>query len=847
MSGGSAHESSLPALLEGPQRSRFVGRQLELERLGLALERAGEIPRQLVLVVGEPGIGKSRILTQFAHQAVGSGARVLYGRTDPDGLFPYGPFVEALGGLFPDTDLMSGGDSAQARLQLFDAVSALIAGTTGEQPVLLMLEDLHWADEPTLLLLRHVLRSPDERRLLVVSTSRDAELYRSPALDNALAEIEADVPVERIHLRGLAVDDVAALAREAIGREPDAGVARSIHEETSGNPFFVLELASHVAESPSGEAPLPESVREVILSRLRRLTWPTQRALSVAAALGAEFDLELLERVVNVERDALEQAGEAGLVGEVPQRPARYAFAHALTRTVLYSQLSAPPQVHEQIARCLEEWHEAGRDVRLADISSHYMWALPRGDAAHAIDFAARTAEESTAMLAYEDAAAHLARALSALDEHIPDDTRRRARLLLDLGHAQRRSGRMPEARETFMSAVEAARELGDATLLAQAVLGYGGGFFESAYVDETMVALLEEAIAAIPAADSVLRLELLSRLAKALYYSEHESDEPRRIELSSEAIAMAERLDDPRGVLVALEGRHFALTQPENLEERVTIARRIIELAGECADRERELLGRYFLISDLVEADRLEEADTEIAEYGRLAEEAKLPLHLWYSARFRAMRALLCGRFDKASALAQEAFELGSPVEPRTAAMHFGAQLWLLNYLQGTLEPLEDAVRGFVAEYPRVPAWKMGLTFLLLASGRRAEAAEIFQPFRDERFRNIPRDAIWSVTTVFAAELVVAGLGDEDDAAALYDLLAPYADRNAVTGETIFCAGPMSLYVGRLELFRGNAAAAVKQLEDAVERCRRVGAHPFEQLARASLEEAIERSERAA
>ena len=468
------------------------------------------------------------------------------------------------------------------------------------------------------------------------------------------------------------------------------------------------------------------------------------------------------------------------------------------------------------------------------------MSALPRGDASRAVEYAQRAADEASGLFAYEDAVAHLTRALAALDQHCPADPLRRTRLLLELGHAQRRSGRMPEARERFMEAVEGARDLGDPVLVAQAVLGYGGGYFESAFIDETMVALLEEAIAGLPEEDSVVRLELLSRLAKALYYSE-EDTEALRAELSSEAIAMAERLDDPHALLVALEGRHFALTSPENLEERLATARRIIELAAEQGDRERDLLGRYFLISDLVEADDMEAADAELAEYGRLAEQARLPLHLWYHARYVAMRALLDGRLGDAAEVSQRAFELGHPVEPRTATMHFGAQMWLLSFMQGGLADLEDAVRGFVAEYPRVAAWRIGLVTVLLAQGRPADAEEKFREFTESGFDAIPRDAIWSATAAITAEVIASGLGDPADARRLYEKLRPFADRNAVTGETIISLGPLSLYAGQMALAMGDPDDAVGLLEDALERCARMGARPFEARAAGALAAALQ------
>jgi tetratricopeptide (TPR) repeat protein len=204
-------------------------------------------------------------------------------------------------------------------------------------------------------------------------------------------------------------------------------------------------------------------------------------------------------------------------------------------------------------------------------------------------------------------------------------------------------------------------------------------------------------------------------------------------------------------------------------------------------------------------------------------------------------MRALLDGRLEEAGAIAERAYAFGHPVEPRTATMHYGAQMWLLSSMRNELAALEEAVRGFVAEYPRVAAWRVGLVTVLLAQGRIEEAAEAFREFTDSGFEAIPRDAIWSATCAIAAEVVAAGLGDPDDARRLHEMMRPFADRNAVTGEAIICLGPMSLYVGSTALAMGEPAEAIPYLEDALGRCERMGARPFEARAAAALAAALQ------
>jgi DNA-binding SARP family transcriptional activator len=838
----------LPAALRAPDATAFVGRRRELARLELSLGRAPELPAQLTLILGEPGIGKTRLLTHFGRLAHAAHAKVLYARADQDLVLPYSPLLDIVRAAGPDGSWPASegdGDPALARLELFETVQARLADATGARPLVLLLDDLHWAEDSGLQLLRHLLRSPRGHGLLVVATARDHELERRRPLTDMLAELQRHVRVERLHLRGLAAPDVATLVREAAGGEVPEVATREIHASTDGNPFFVLELARHLAEREDAGA-LPESIRDVVLRRVGQLGDDAQRLLALGAVLGREFELGVLERVAGMPADAvldaLEEAVASRLLEEPAERPGRLLFAHALIRAVLYDRVSAARRthLHERVAALLDDGASSSQ------LAYHLLSALPRGDVGRAVAEARRAAAEAAQLLAYEDAAEHLRGAALALDRHRPADSAQRLAVLLDLTDAERRAGRMPEARAAALEAIELAKRLDDPEALARATLGYGGAGFESAFVDDTMVALLEAALAAVGTGDSVLRVELLSRLAKALHYAQHPEAEARRDELSAAALTAATRLDEPRAILVALEGRHFALCRPDNLEERIEAAERIVALARELRDVERDLLGRYFLIADLVEAGQMERADAAIAEYGARAEESRSALHRWYHARFEAMRALLAGRFDDAARRAQEAAALGAAVEPRTAQMHFGTQMWVLHRELDRLGELEEAVRGFVAAYPAVPAWRCGLAWVLLAQDRRAEAERVFAEFAAARFANIPRDAIWSMTVALAAELAAAGLADRAGVRALHALMRPYGDRNAVTGEAIVSNGPMALYLGMTALSLGELDEAVAHLEAAVGSAARMGARPFELRGRLLLARAVgERGDR--
>jgi hypothetical protein len=736
--------------------------------------------------------------------------------------------------------------SAVARLRLFDAVSDLLGEAAGEAPLLLALDDLHWADEATMRLLEHVVRDQRRSRLLVAIGYRDTEPARSD-LAGTVADLGRELPVERIRLRPLAGAEIAEIASEAGGGALPPEALRAIDAEAEGNPFFAQELASHLADDGQAEASLPDSVSAVIERRLSRLAPATQDMLTRASALGREFDLGLLEQLAQGAIDdvlpGVEEALAAGLIEEAPDGFDRFSFSHALVRSVLYEGLSAPRRLrlHEQIAALLEERRAARSPAppapgSTAEIARHCLAALPRGDVEHAVYFAVEAAREAVALLAYEEAVEHSRRGLTAIDRHMPDPGPHRLTLLVQLCDAERLAGRMVEARSTAGEAIEEARVRGDSDALARAVLAHGGAGFESAFVDETMVALLEEALEAVGPTDGVLRLRLLARLAKALHYAGEESQRAKRSRLGADAMAMAGRLGGPRAELIALEGSHFALCQPGNLDQRLAAARRIIDLATQLSDSEFGLLGRYFLIADLVEAGDLEVADEAIDEYGDRAAAANAALHRWYHARFLGMRALLSGRLDEAERRAHEAFALGSAVEPKTATMHFGTQLWMLERERGGLAGLEEPVRGFVAEYPAVPAWRLGLTWVLLDQGRQEEAGEVFSEFTEARFRNIPEDAIWTLTIALAAELAVRGLAGEAELEELVRLIEPYADRNVVSGEAIISGGPMSLPLAMVELELGRSEDAARHLELAAVAADSMGAEPFRRRAEALL-----------
>ena len=441
---------SLPAVLAGP--GPFVGRLSELERLFSAWQTALAGTTTAVLIAGEPGVGKTRLAGEWSRQAYDEGALVIYGRCDEDLAAPYQPFAEALRSLVPClgasglrglrgveallalvpglTDVLpdlappTRADPDTERYALFDAVVGLLGVASASVPVVLILDDLHWAAKPTLLLLRHLLRFGEQTRVQVIGTYRSTDLDRSHPLAAMLADLHRDGIANRIQLSGLDENDVTAYVAEA--GYNDEELARALASVTGGNPFFLIEALRHVDESGGrwDQSTLPQGVREAVSRRLSRLAPETNKALAAAAVVGSRFALELVERVVGDDLvDAFDEACKAGIVIEEPG--GRYRFNHAIVRQSLLAELASVRRMrlHQRIAATLE--NEPGADDELlAELAHHYFECAWAGNAAKAVFYCRRAADQAMTRLAYEGAADlydHALHALEELDEELPD------------------------------------------------------------------------------------------------------------------------------------------------------------------------------------------------------------------------------------------------------------------------------------------------------------------------------------------------------------------------------------------------------------------------------------------
>jgi DNA-binding SARP family transcriptional activator len=854
-------------------RAMFVGRRHELRSLERYFRESAGGQRQLVLVEGEPGIGKTRLAIQFAELCEAQGAVTLYGRCDAESLIPYQPFGEALrrytarasperlatwldahggelakvipGMVTPTVESAPIGAESEGadRYRVFEAVSQILTDIARTQPVVLVLDDLHWADKATLLMLRQIFRSAQPAPLLVVGCYRDTE--RPELLADTLVALRREHFFERVSLGGLDEPDAEALIEDVGRRQLAPRLNRVLWEETRGNPFFLEEMLRHVerdgASAQEDEAPwsvdrrLPEGIREVIERRLAGLSEQANRVLAVAAVIGREFPLKLLENVARVEQEAFDaillDAVATQVVIELPG--SRSSFTHSLIRQTLYEGLTETrrARVHLSVAEALEQFAGDQGEPPLAELAYHFFRAPPPQGAAKAVEYAERAASHASALLAHEEAVRLCQMALQAL-HHVGDDPRRRYRLLMRLGDAQTKANEARDARASYRRAGEIARALGRPEDLGWAALGYGTiGQMAGGVVDRVVVELLEEALAQVSEDDSVVRARLLARLATELSFS---GQLGRRAALSAEAVEIATRLDHVGALGHALVARHWSLWGPENVAERLGAANDLLELAERSGDQHLAIQGHQWRMIDLLEIGDIGEVDIEIAAYARLVAERQQLHRVWYVHLLKAMRMLLAGDFAGVQSVSAEALRLGLPFHDTNAMQGHALQMVALGRELGGLEEIEEVVRTHVERFPAIPGWRCVLLHLQVELGRLDEARRGLDELAGEGFRDLPYDGIWLGAVALLAE-AAAALGDAGTAHTLYGLLLPFAERNVAIGWASTCAGSASRHLGLLACAMARRDDAARHFEAAIAMNEHMGAHPW--VARTQVE----------
>jgi DNA-binding XRE family transcriptional regulator len=855
--------------IESAASAAFVDREEELGVLREAWAGARAGRRVLTLIAGEPGIGKTALTAELARLVRGDGGLVLYGRWDEHVPAPYQAFREALNDyaracpdallrrdlaglaeeiarLCPEPAHRVGASvppqaTAQAeRFRLFESIDSWIGRIAARHPVLLVLDDLQWADQPSFFLLPHLMRARRSTPLLTVAMYRDLGPERSE-FAAALPALTRDIDTRRLSLRGLEHRAVTTLLEDAVGRtfgERESGMVAALEWETAGNPFFLLEMARHLSEVGAfdrdvvrlGEtsAEIPQSIRDMVRSRLRRLTGECAETLAVAALIGERFDTDLVASVASLKDgatvDLLEEAARAGLIAEIDDEPDHWRFSHSLTRRVTSEELSRGRRavLHQRIGDMLE--FRSG--VAAAELAHHFGMAATRGSAQKAVRYGHLAGKRALREVAAEVAVRHFRKALDLLDRFGPEDQALRCELLLDLAGAHDRAGEYAARDERFAEAADTARRLGSDELFARAALGYGGVLPASVHPDPRAQALLEEALKRLDEKDDGTRATILARLAHWLH---NVRPYPERLELSDRSVAMARGTHDRRTLATVLLHRCWALDGPGDVRDSLTVAGEILTIGAELGDPALTLEGLRIQLAAQFENGAHAAAVRTAREMKTLAEAAGHPEFIRLAAMWDIVAATMEGHFGRAEELAGELGRRLDQIGHSQAQLISVAQSASWRLLQGyateyiaPFEALSAADPGNLA-YPAITAW------CLAEAGAGDRAAELLGRIDPASAAGADKNYLWWAVIVGfsgAADLV----GDRRWAEALYELAAPYAGSNCTLGLASFL-GAADHWLGVLATAAGRYTEASAHLEAALMRHREMGARPWTAL----------------
>jgi class 3 adenylate cyclase/tetratricopeptide (TPR) repeat protein len=838
----------LPSRLVGEATLGVFGRTAERDALGAAWKATLSGTPRTLLLSGEAGIGKTRLAGEFAAACHEEGAIVVYGRCEEDLRAAYQPWAQALDHLvahapddvlarhvgrkggellrlvpdlrqripeLPDPDLAR--DPETERYRFLGAVNDLLAAAGSEAPLLVVLDDLHWADASTLLLLRHVVTQGGADRVLVLGTYRDTDLSAEHPLTGLLADLHRVDGVERIPLAGLSDHDLVELMESVAGQAMDAegvGLAHLIRSETDGNPFFVIELLRHLVETDAiyqqdggrwvlrselADLGLPQSVREVVGRRVARLGEEATSVLSLAAVIGRDFDLDLLAAVADVDEDRLldllDEAMAANVVSEVAG--GRFTFDHALIEHTLYGDLSATrrQRAHRRIGEALEGLAGDDSDGRVAELAYHWGEATRPADADKAIEYARLAAREAMVRLAPDDAMRWYRRALDLHEQRgHRSNAMERCELLIDLGDAQRQAGQF-EHRRTLLDAAALADELERPELLARAVLAnHKGTSGDSGELDEERIVVAERALEQFrtPSAERAL---LLATLAGLLVLTGRSAESAV---LVADAVATARSLGED-GLLLRVLNRTTHITRDE---PAVDEALRLAETSDD--PTERFFAAWNAVPVELVRADAVA-AEEHLETCRTILQEARRPDLEFLVAIYATALSVIRADFDKAVPELAALLEMGSALGMPDIVGIWGGLTVEIRREQGQLDEFVDVFTDAAADIPSV-VLHLALGMVNVELDRIDEARTSFAALGPDVLESIPRDQLWA-SSVGIASQIIAAIADDDRAERLLALVEDEPDIICFTGGTI---------VGSISLIRARALTVLGHRDEA-------------------------------
>jgi class 3 adenylate cyclase/tetratricopeptide (TPR) repeat protein len=882
----------LPSRLEVGPAIGVIGRERESSWLADAFRRVSSPEgREVVLMSGEPGIGKTALAAHLARRGFEAGACVLLGRCDEDLSVPYEAFVEALHhylSFCPDEILqahvqdhgaalaaivptlrtrcgqlppLESTDPDAERYRLYGAVGGLLAEVSVAQPVVLILDDLQWADSPTLALLRHLAASPMQMRLLIVGTYRPAELAATHPLTEALVALRREPGVSTLELGGLDNTGVIAFLEAAAGHSLDAtglGLADAIYRETDGNPFFVGEVLRHLSETGAIDQDdagrwrtstgldletLPDSVRQAISLRVTRLGTFAHRVLPMASVFGREFDLELLAAVTGSAEDdlleVLEATRAAALVDEVSDVPGRFSFAHALIQHALYQEPGATRRAaaHRSVAKALEATRTSLSASQVFEIAHHWLLGARPTDLDSVVKACRDAAQRAVELLSFDDAVRWYAEALTRGSTLSPVERRK---LLVPMGAAQIQAHALVKGRATLRDAALSIDDKEEPSALAELALTYHGPS-RVAHRDPAERPLLERAIAAVGVGG---RPEVRARLLAQLSLQCYDDVDPDKLTLAREALGLAEASGDPQAICDAQRAMFFPhFGRPGHAPAPLEVAEAIVASSTQINNLQAMIEGHWARFLARVALGERAKASQDLATLADLSERSGLRAEQALVRFIEARELINAGRFEEAEQTSTAALEIGREDESSLAS--YGAQLIAIRRWQGRIDEalgLLDLAGANPA--PEVENLLRVMRGVLLFESTDAE-------LRRAQIREIALDAFNALTGVGSwtrpielaalAELAF-GQRDRELGESVRDLLSDW-DGLFLQVTLIDDWGPCSFYLALLDRLLDRNEQAVHRLEHALRDCDEQGLITWAALVRSVLSGSLEDS----
>jgi predicted ATPase len=829
----------------------LIGRDEVMAVLRASFGQAAAGRGQLVLIGGEAGIGKTAVAVAAAGHMSSQGALVLWGRcSEAEGVPAFWPWaqvvravadagtrppsaVEALGLEAParaERAAVPDADSSRARFRLFDATTGFLANLAESRPVVVVLEDLHWADPDSLALGEFAARQLSGRAVLLLGT------YREEEATSQLRHLAGTANV--ISLSGLGPAAVRALMTRLLRRSPDEDEGQRMWDRTAGNPLFVRELTRlaairDVPDPTTLAVPGADSVRDIIERRLARLPTDCVRTLAAASLDAPVLRPGLLQHALGTEVEAhLQQADAAGVL---VRAASGLRFCHDLFREVLAAGLTADARagLHLRLARALEEQGAAGGLAHPAELAAH-LCAVAAANPDPALRSAAvrhcrAAAADATSRLAFADAAAHLERALSFLDT----DSATRLEVLLELGAARRKAGRLALARTAYLDGAALAQSGGDHAGLARAALGLHavGAKTGPSAEREQAIRLLQQAAEATDLAGELPAL-LNAALGQGLYHSLDASRTPAARQLAQHAVTLARESGDPRTLAHCLVTAHDVRWRPGTARDRLAVLDELLALARQLRDADLSAQTRLLRATALLELGR-PEAHTELDLFCREAEQLGDAVARWDAQSRRAASALLAGRLAEADAAISAAGRAAQDMGSADAVWVHDIQRWELARFQGS----RGSYRRRPNAEPPIETWPPWLALQLADAGDLKRATVIMAGFAVEQSDGPGATTgydLWcpSIAAEAAARCGTSGLRRQ-----LYQRLLPLAGTHVVCGATVAYAGAVDHYLGLLAASLGEPGDAAAHLATATALHHQIGAVAWARLS--ALEQA--------